>query len=252
MLAGTADVGRGVDAMWGAGRRGGVTACAALLVLLVGAGLLRAGLSGDDPAPPRADGSSAHATPTETSSPAPRAVGSGHRGVPDRTRGLVLPESRPVSMSIPGLGITSRLEDLGVDGAGAMEVPGDPSRAGWYDRGPAPGSLGPAVVAGHVTWNGTRAVFYRLATLRRGDLVRVTRADGRVAVFAVRRVAQFEKTRFPSRAVYGAIDHAGLRLITCGGTYDAPRHRYLANVVVFADLVGTGRPGGQRSELTAQ
>ena len=220
-----------------------MTACAALLVLLLGAGLLRAGLSGDDPAPPRADRSTARATATETSSPVPRAIGSRHRGVPDLTRGLVLPESRPVRLSIPGLGVTSRLEDLGVDAAGAMEVPGDPARAGWYDRGPAPGSLGPA---------GTRAVFYRLATLRRGDLVRVTRADGRVAVFAVRRVAQFEKTRFPTRAVYGAIDHAGLRLITCGGTYDAQRHRYLANVVVFADLVRTGRPGGQRGELSAR
>jgi hypothetical protein len=238
--------------MWGAGWRGAVTACVALLVLLVGAGLLRAGLSGDDPAPPRADRSTAHATATETSSPGPRTVGSRHRGVPDLTRGLVLPESRPVRLSIPRLGVTSRLEDLGVDAAGAMEVPGDPARAGWYDRGPAPGSLGPAVVAGHVTWNGTRAVFYRLATLRRGDLVRVTRTDGRVAVFAVRRVAQFEKTRFPTRAVYGAIDHAGLRLITCGGTYDAQRHRYLANVVVFADLVRAGRPDGQQRDLSAR
>jgi hypothetical protein len=238
--------------MWGPGRGGAVTTCVALLVLLLGAGLLRAGLSGDDPAPPRADGSTAHTTATDTSSPGPRAVGSRHRGVPDLTRGLVLPESRPVRLSIPGLGVTSRLEDLGVDAAGAMEVPRDPARAGWYDRGPAPGSLGPAVVAGHVTWNGTRAVFYRLATLRRGDLVRVTRTDGRVAVFAVHRVAQFEKTRFPTRAVYGAIDHAGLRLITCGGTYDAQRHRYLANVVVFADLVRTGRPDGRRSDLSAR
>lgn len=229
-----------------------MAAGAALLVLVVGAGLLRAGLAGGDPAPPRADRSPAHATATRTSSPGPSAVGSRHRGVPDLTRGPVLPESRPVRLSIPGLGVTSRLEDLGVDGAGAMEVPADPARAGWYDRGPAPGSLGPAVVAGHVTWNGTRAVFYRLATLRRGDVVRVTRADGRAAVFAVRRVAQFDKTRFPTRAVYGAVDHAALRLITCGGTYDAPRHRYLANVVVFADLVGTGRPGGQRSGLTAR
>jgi sortase (surface protein transpeptidase) len=123
-----------------------------------------------------------------------------------------------------------------------MDVPTDPARAGWYDLGPAPGSLGPAVIAGHVTWNGTRAVFFALATLRHGDLVRVDRADGRRAVFAVRRVARFQKTHFPTREIYGPIDHAGLRLITCGGTYDASAHRYLANVVVFADLVGTGPP----------
>ena len=44
------------------------------------------------------------------------------------------------------------------------------------------------------------------------------------------------KSQFPTHAVYGAIDHAGLRLITCGGTYDAASHRYLDNVVVFARL----------------
>ena len=33
-------------------------------------------------------------------------------------------------------------------------------------------------------------------------------------MFIVTRVAQFSKSRFPTRAVYGHIDHAGLRLIT--------------------------------------
>ena len=69
-----------------------------------------------------------------------------------------------------------------------------------------------------------------------GDQVRVTRKDGKTAVFTVTRVDQFSKSRFPSRAVYGEIDHAGLRLITCGGTWDAARNKYLDNVIVFAKL----------------
>ena len=36
--------------------------------------------------------------------------------------------------------------------------------------------------------------------------------------------------------MYGPIDHAGLGLITYGGTYDAARHKYLDNVVIFAKL----------------
>jgi sortase (surface protein transpeptidase) len=117
-----------------------------------------------------------------------------------------------------------------------METPNDPADAGWFTRGPTPGALGPAVIAGHVTWNGVHGVFYRLDTLRRGDQVTVTRNDGKTAVFTITRVAQFSKSRFPSKAVYGPIDHAGLRLITCGGTYDAAGHTYLDNVVVFARL----------------
>ena len=131
---------------------------------------------------------------------------------------------------------------LGSDGA--MEVPQNPARAGWFSGGPTPGALGPAVIAGHVTWNGAPAVFYRLSTLRPGDQVTVTRKDGRTAVFNVTGVARFSKSQFPSRAVYGPIDHAGLRLVTCGGTYDAARPRYLDNVVVFAKLEAVRGSGG--------
>jgi len=74
--------------------------------------------------------------------------------------------------------------------------------------------------------------------------VAVTRKDGRTAVFAVSRVARFSKSLFPSRAVYGPVDHAGLRLITCGGTYDWNRRTYLDNVVVFARLEGVREPRG--------
>jgi sortase (surface protein transpeptidase) len=147
---------------------------------------------------------------------------------------LVLPESEPVAVSIPRIGVRSRLVPLGLDENGEMETPA-PDDAGWYTRGPSPGALGPAVITGHVTWN-RPAIFYRLGTMRRGDQVSVTRKDGKTAVFTVTRVTRFSKSRFPSQAVYGPIDHAGLRLITCGGTYDAARHKYLDNVVVFAKL----------------
>jgi hypothetical protein len=163
-------------------------------------------------------------------------AGADKTDVRDQIRGLVLPESHPVTVSIPRIGVRSRLVDLGLSKKdGSMEVP-DPPVAGWFSRGPSPGALGPAVIAGHVTWDGAPAVFYRLGTLRPGDQVSVTRKDGKTAIFTVSRVARFSKSQFPSQAVYGAIDHAGLRLITCGGTYDAAGHSYLDNVIVFAKL----------------
>jgi sortase (surface protein transpeptidase) len=161
----------------------------------------------------------------------------------DQIRGLVLPESDPVAVSIPRIGVRSTLVDLGLDNKREMETP-DPAVAGWFTGGPTPGALGPAVITGHVTWDGAPAVFHRLGTLRRGDQVTVSREDGKTAVFTVSRVARFSKSRFPTRAVYGAIDHAGLRLITCGGTYDAARHKYLDNIVVFARLEAVRGPGG--------
>jgi LPXTG-site transpeptidase (sortase) family protein len=183
-------------------------------------------------------------TPSTTSpTPAPRrtTTSTDRSDVRDKTTGQVLPESDPVSVAIPTIGVHSRLVELGLDAEGAMEVPKDPSLAGWFTGSAAPGALGPAVIAGHVTWDRVPAVFSRLGKLRSGDEVTVRRKDGRTAVFTVERVARYSKSDFPSHAVYGSIDHAGLRLITCGGTYDTVRHRYLDNVVVFARLTDVRR-----------
>ena len=57
--------------------------------------------------------------------------------VRDQITGWVLPESHPVAVSIPKLGVRSPLDDLGLDTDGAMEVPENPARAGWFSGGPA-------------------------------------------------------------------------------------------------------------------
>ena len=164
----------------------------------------------------------------------------------DHVTGPVLPESDPVVVSIPRINVQSALVSLGLDSSGEMGVPPDPAVAGWFSRGPTPGALGPAVIAAHVTWNGTPGVFYRLGKLRSGDRVTVTRKDGTTAVFVVSKVAQYPKERFPSREVYGAIDHAGLRLITCAGSYDESRHSYEDNIVAFARLIEVVRTAARR------
>ena len=159
----------------------------------------------------------------------------GQGGVRDKIKGLVLPKSDPVALSIPSIGVRSKLVELGLRKNGEMETPAPPV-AGWFTGSAAPGALGPAVIAGHVTWDRAPAIFYRLGSMRQGDQVSVTRKDGRTAVFTVTGVDQFPRSKFPSEAVYGAIDHAGLRLITCGGTYDTASNRYRDNVIVFAKL----------------
>jgi sortase (surface protein transpeptidase) len=218
-----------------------------LLLIWSGLGMPSAGDSAVGGAPPVPSTSSASFSAPEPthgsrSTSGRSSASTEETDVRDSVTGLILPESDPVAMSIPTIGVRSGLVELGLDADGAMEIPRDPADAGWFVRGAAPGALGPAVIAGHVTWDGAPGVFYRLGTMRRGDRVLVTREDGRTAVFGVDRVARYSKSRFPTRTVYGAIDHAGLRLITCGGTYDKSRHRYVDNVVVFARLLAVREP----------
>ena len=54
----------------------------------------------------------------------------------DQITGLVLPESDPVAVPIPRIGVRSVLVDLGLNRDGAMEVPQDPALAGWFSGGP--------------------------------------------------------------------------------------------------------------------
>jgi sortase (surface protein transpeptidase) len=214
-----------------------VTALIAVGLAIIGAVLVWAALARPftpDALPPAPNDQSMPSSSSAPKSTPERAPARADQDLRDQITGLVLPESEPVAVSIPRIGVRSRLVPLGLDENGEMETPA-PDDAGWYTRGPSPGALGPAVITGHVTWN-RPAIFYRLGTMRRGDQVSVTRKDGKTAVFTVTRVTRFSKSRFPSHAVYGPIDHAGLRLITCGGTYDVARHKYLDNVVVFAKL----------------
>jgi hypothetical protein len=222
-------------------------ACIAIGTAVVGLLLISTSLAGPSESEPARTGAlgapSVHVTPSPQPTPVRGQSGSRteRRVIPDEISGPVLTESAPVSVSIPRIGAKSALVRLGLEAGGQLEVPADPARAGWFTGGAAPGALGPAVIAGHVTWNGAPAVFYRLGRLRPGDRVIVDRSDGRTAVFTVDRMTRVPKSRFPTEAVYGAIDHAGLRVITCGGTYDASRHRYLDNVVVFASLSAVHR-----------
>jgi hypothetical protein len=55
-------------------------------------------------------------------------------------------------------------------------------------------------------------------------------------------VAQFAKADFPTDLVYGSIDFAGLRLITCGGVFNQKSGHYEDNIVVFASLVSSTPP----------
>ena len=157
-------------------------------------------------------------------------------------RTATMPPAVPVRVEIPSIGVDSGLMGLGLLADGSLEVPPGAFPAGWFTGAPTPGELGPAIIVGHVDWAGEQGVFFRLRDLAPGDPVVITRRDGSTARFRVTRVERFAKDRFPTREVYGDLDHAGLRLITCGGAFDREAHSYEENLVVFAELLGPDAP----------
>ncbi|MFB7462788.1 class F sortase [Streptomyces sp. NPDC056224] len=212
------------------------------------AALLLAGCAGEHPAPegkalqggaPAAAGAAPSGkAPAGGDSASPAAGSQSGTGTGQSRAEPALARSEPQKITIPSLGLSSSLETLRQNADGTMQTPKDPALAGWYEPGPTPGSQGPAVIAGHVTWNGASAVFEKLKTMKAGDTIKVTRQDSKTVTFTVDRVAEYPKAEFPTLEVYKNLDHAGLRLVTCGGDFDPKKHYYDSNVVVFARMTG--------------
>jgi hypothetical protein len=156
-----------------------------------------------------------------------------------------LGRSLPVALSIPQIDVQSTIGEVGLRPDGTIEVPApgpDYGRAAWYRYSPTPGERGPAVIEGHLdTSTGEPSVFYRLGELVPGSQIEVSRADGKTLTYTVTEVGRYAKTAFPTQAVYGDLDDAGLRLLTCGGSLDE-NGNYRDNVVVFATLVAVSDP----------
>ena len=142
----------------------------------------------------------------------------------------------PVRVEVPRIGVASSLDRLGRAPDGTVQEPNRWQVAGWYTPGTRPGDPGSAVILGHVDSKRGPAVFFRLRDLRRGDRVTIRRADGSSVRFVVQRTEQYPKDRFPTDAVYYPTLTPALRLVTCGGQFDATVGRYRSNVIVFATL----------------
>jgi Sortase domain len=221
------------------------------VVLLLAGGLaviigLRAQKSAPQPPPSAARAVAVIPTPSDATSPRGPDSAHGRSTSPaapmPSPRGPVLARSVPVRLDIPAIGVRSSVQQLGLNADGTVQVPAlsRDSQAGWYRFSPTPGERGPAVILGHIDSAAYGpGVFFRLGDLRQRDTISITRADHTVAVFQVERVVEYPKSQFPTLQVYGNTDHAALRLVTCGGTFDPSKRSYEDNIVAYAALVSS-------------
>jgi Sortase domain len=182
--------------------------------------------------------------------PLPPAWAAGHPGEPprhladdsgSRTAAYRLARSEPARIGIPAIRVRARVAPLGEAHDGSIAVPSlkTPFVTGWFDRGPTPGSPGASVILGHVDAEGVGpAIFYNLGKVRPGDRIYIRLHSGRTAIFEAYSIALYQKTRFPTAAVYGYTNWPTLRLVTCGGEFDPRTGHYLGNIVVFASYIG--------------
>ncbi|MFD9692146.1 sortase domain-bontaining protein [Kitasatospora sp. NPDC059088] len=149
-----------------------------------------------------------------------------------------LPKARPTGMRIEAAGVDSRkMVDLELDATGELGVPDpdtDANSPGWWTGSVTPGETGIAVLVAHFDTRHGPALMKDVEKVELGDTVVVRREDGSTAEFRIREIQNVNKKDFPTDKVYGATDHAELRLLTCGGGIEHG-HR-TDNIIFYADL----------------
>lgn len=121
-----------------------------------------------------------------------------------------------------------------------MDTPTYVEDVAWYNRGPTPGEIGKAVIAGHLdAVGGVPAVFYRIGSLQAGDTLTVVHENGAESTFVVTHQTVYPYEDTPFNEVFGFSLQSELNLITCTGSWNSGAHNYTNRLVVFARKINT-------------
>ncbi|MCW2900935.1 MAG: class sortase [Streptosporangiaceae bacterium] len=156
--------------------------------------------------------------------------------------------AKPTGIDVPSIKAHSSLIPLGIQGmggvpvtppskAGEAQVPDvhHPQQAGWIQvaNKDTPVANDPLVILGHVDGNSQHGVFFDLKNIEIGAKVHISRDDGTTSTYTVTKFRQIKKTNFPTQDVYGPAVGNQIRLVTCGGDYDAVHRNYLDSEIAY-------------------
>jgi hypothetical protein len=161
------------------------------------------------------------------------AVSASNVGTPPAAAARTLAGGPPTDVRIPRIKVNTTIVPLGLDQSHRLIPPTSFTQVGWYAGGTVPGDIGPAILAGHYDNAISGTVFYRLHSLRPGDVIQVKRG-GTWLNFTVVSTGEYSKQDFPTARVYGPTPDPELRVITCGGTFNGRVGSYDDNIVVYA------------------
>lgn len=140
-------------------------------------------------------------------------------------------------LRIARIGVDAPIQGVGLAADGSMAVPKNPFETGWYELGPRPGSIGSAVITGHVdSPTGAPAVFADLDKLVVGDVITVE-DEGVSHTFRVREIRIYPAEADATEIFTSTDGKAHLNLITCFGSWDTDAKQYTDRLVIFTDKI---------------
>jgi LPXTG-site transpeptidase (sortase) family protein len=142
----------------------------------------------------------------------------------------------PYTLRIPRIGVDARVVPIQSNKERILEPPHDPSIAGWWSDGAAPGEQkGSAVVVGHTVRNRNGGVFDNIKGLSRGDAIDLEGSDGTVT-YRVQStdVLSKDEVAHDAEEIFSQTGAGRLVLITCD---DWDGRVWRSNVVTIAVTV---------------
>jgi LPXTG-site transpeptidase (sortase) family protein len=123
----------------------------------------------------------------------------------------------PYTLHIPRIGVDARVVSIQSNAERILEPPQDPSVAGWWSEGAAPGEpQGSAVVVGHTVRNRDGGVFDDVRDLSVGDAIQVKGSDSTLT-YRVQSIDVLSKKEVARDAeeIFAQTGAGRLVLITC-------------------------------------
>lgn len=142
----------------------------------------------------------------------------------------------PRIVSIPSIGVKSRILQVGVSLNNEMLTPKNIYDTAWYNGSSKPGEAGAMIIDGHYSGPTTNGVFSKLERLKVGAQIAIERGDGKVFNYEAVRVETKKVADIDMASLLVSVDTArpGLNLITCGGQYNSKNGQFSDRTVVYA------------------
>lgn len=140
----------------------------------------------------------------------------------------------PRVLSIPSLGIKSRIVPLGRDATNSVEAPNNIYDTGWYNESAVPGSSGAALIDGHSSELGY-GVFGQLPKIKVGASIGIEMGDGTIHNYSVAAVEIVPFDKVDMQKVlqpYNSIQE-GLNIMTCTGKWISDKQTLDHRIIVY-------------------
>ena len=142
---------------------------------------------------------------------------------------------QPRKISIPTLGISASIENIGLTPSGAIGAPSSIWNAGWYTASAQPGTDGAVFIDGHAS-ESRNGIFGDLDKARVGETITVLRNDGKEISYWIAKISVVDRRHVDVAQTLKPYGNAkrGLNIMSCIGTWVESEKTLTHRVLVYA------------------